>query len=310
MAWFEKKVSHPLAVATLDQVLSKKSKVDEELRRARIVLITSQEIDALGEGETIWLAREAMDQVLSKLARLVRKLRDVGCRTIVVTADHGYLFGEEVDDGMKIPPPGGQTADLHRRVWLGRGGTSDPAYLRTSLAALGESGDLDIAVPWGLGVFRVQGGAQAYFHGGMSPQEIAIPVMVLRPSGIAETALGAIRWTIKPGSKKISTRFFVVTIEGEAGLLEIAPPTVRVEVRAGNTTLSTPVSAAYGFDEATGNVRLALQEGNASAIQPDAVTLMINHVPSEKTVSVHLFDAVTGRELEHLDGVPISIQEY
>jgi hypothetical protein len=36
---------------------------------------------------------------------------------------------------MKIDAPGGDTADLHRRVWVGVGGTAELSYLRTSLGS-------------------------------------------------------------------------------------------------------------------------------------------------------------------------------
>ena len=62
-----------------------------------------------------------MDGVLNDLRRGVRVLADLGVKTIVLAADHGHLFADEIGDDMKIEAPGGETADLHRRVWVGRG---------------------------------------------------------------------------------------------------------------------------------------------------------------------------------------------
>ena len=61
-----------------------------------------------------------MDGVLNDLRRGVRILADHGIKTIVLAADHGHLFADEIGDDMKIEAPGGKTADLHRRVWVGR----------------------------------------------------------------------------------------------------------------------------------------------------------------------------------------------
>ncbi len=83
-----------------------------------------------------------------------RVLADHGIKRIVLAADHGHLFGEEIGEDMKIEAPGGETADLHRRVWVGVGGTSEPSYLRTSLKALGVESDLDLATPWTLACFK------------------------------------------------------------------------------------------------------------------------------------------------------------
>ena len=125
--------------------------------RADLILITSQEIDELGEADNIAQARRQMDGVLNDLRRGVPVLADLGIKTIVLAADHGHLFADEIGEDMKIEAPGGETADLHRRVWVGVGGTSEPSYLRTSLTSLGVESDLDIATPWTLRLLQVEG---------------------------------------------------------------------------------------------------------------------------------------------------------
>ncbi len=170
----------PVFDAKLDDLLPKPPKrIKDGVQGAQLVLITSQEIDELCEGDNITQARRQMDGVLHDLRRGFRVLADLGVKTIVVAADHGHLFGEEIGDDMKIEAPGGETADLHRRVWLGVGGTSEPSYLRTSLSSLGVESDLDLATPWTFACFKSKGGARAYFHGGLSPQELIIPVMTM-----------------------------------------------------------------------------------------------------------------------------------
>ncbi|MDX6575589.1 MAG: hypothetical protein QOE96_1542, partial [Blastocatellia bacterium] len=103
-----------------------------------------------------------------------------------------------------------------------------------------------------------QGGAKAYFHGGLSPQELLIPVMMLTPAKHApSTATAEMEWTLVPGSKKISTRFFSAQIIGKSKtLLHVAPQKVRIEVRMKSVLLSVPVSSSYGFEEATGMFNL------------------------------------------------------
>ena len=99
---------------------------------------------------------------------------------------------------------------------------------------------------------QVKGGARAYFHGGLSLQELVIPVIKIRPRGITEpSAHGEIKWELVAGSRKLSTRFLSVQIRGRAeSLLAIDPPRVRVEIREGTQILSVPVSASW-FEEAT-----------------------------------------------------------
>ena len=131
-------------------------------------------------------ARLQMDGVLTYLRRGVRILGDLGVKTIILAADHGHLFADEIGEDMKIDAPGGETADLHRRVWVGEGGTSEPSFLRTSLASLGVDSDFDIATPWTFACLQGRRAATSlYFHGGLSPQELIVPVVVLTPTAQA-----------------------------------------------------------------------------------------------------------------------------
>jgi hypothetical protein len=296
--------------AKLDDLLPKPSKkVRDSIREAELILITSQEIDELCEADNISQARRQMDGVLNDLRRGFRVLADLGIKRIVLAADHGHLFGEEIGEDMKIEAPGGDTADLHRRVWIGVGGTSEPSYLRTSLTALGVESDLDMATPWTLACFKSKGGARAYFHGGLSPQELIIPVAVMTTTAkaLSKPPTG-IQWKLMTGSKKLSTRFFSVQVSGQSsGLFTLEPPRVRVEVRAKGKCVSVPVSASYGFEQATGDVQLRPSAADARQIEPDTVTLMVDvDQIGQKTVNISLLDATSGAELDSIDKIEVT----
>jgi hypothetical protein len=300
----------PVVDAKLDDLLPKPTKkLKDAIGAAELVLITSQEIDELCEADNITQARRQMDGVLNDLRRGFRVLADLGVKTIVLAADHGHLFGEEVGDDMKIEAPGGDTADLHRRVWVGVGGTSEPSYLRTPLKALGVESELDLATPYTFACFKSKGGARAYFHGGLSPQEVIIPVVVMVPTAQAFSGPPTgIKWTLGTGSKKLTTRFYSVQVAGEGtGLFGLEPPKVRVEVRAKGKCVSTPVSASYGFEEATGDVQLRASASDSKQIEPDTVTLMVEvEEIGQKTVSVSLLDSASGTELASLDKIEVT----
>ncbi|GJD17833.1 hypothetical protein RIVM261_027890 [Rivularia sp. IAM M-261] len=298
-------------VTKLGDLLPKPNKKEREgIQKADLILVTSQEIDAIGEGDNIRLARRTMDEILNELKKAFRVLGELGVETIIVTADHGYLFGEELTDDMKIDSPGGDTADLHRRVWVGKGGKADPAYLRANLSDFGLGGDLEIATPWNFSCFKVRGGTEAYFHGGLSPQELIIPVVTLTPKQkIAVGITSDINWTLEPGSPKISTRFFSVKIKGDSnGLFELVPPKIRVEVRVKKDCISQPATASYGFEEATGDVQLHSSTDNNRSIESNTVALVIiKDQPAKTLASVHLLDAVLGAELARIPKIEIAI---
>lgn len=111
--------------AKLDDLLPKPSKkVKDGIQANQLILITSQEIDELGEADNMAQARLQIDGVLSHLRRGVRVLADHGIKTIVLVADHGHLFADEISEDMKIEAPGGKVEDLHRRVWVGVGNSN------------------------------------------------------------------------------------------------------------------------------------------------------------------------------------------
>ncbi|MBN1458235.1 MAG: PglZ domain-containing protein [Armatimonadetes bacterium] len=312
LQYLAEKAGVPVIDCTLEELLPQpKRPLKQRIAEAQLVVVTSQEIDSLCEGENVSLARQVMDTLLERLLRGCRVLRNLGAQLIVVVADHGFLFGEEIGSDMKIEAPGGQTVDLHRRVWVGKGGAAEPACMRTPLAALGVQSDLDICVPWSLAAFKVKGGAGAYFHGGMSPQELVIPVLALRPRTKVAPVAGDITWQLIPGSAKISTRFISVQVTGvAAGLLEPVAPKVRVEVRVSGKPISKAVSASYGFEEATGAVQLKLADvpaGESRPVEGNTVALMIIGETTAATANIVLVDDVTGVELAKYEGIELAI---
>jgi PglZ domain len=286
----------------LEALVPAKRNTREAIQAAKFVLVTSQEIDLLGEGDSIAQAREFMDSALGKLARAFRVLVDLGVQRIVVAADHGYIFAEELDTPLSVPAPGGQTADLHRRVWIGKGGHAHENVLRVSARELNLGGDLELATPFGLAGFSA-GGGRGYLHGGLSLQELIIPVLVIRPAAAAAPVVSAqIEWSLTPGSAKLATRFFSVTIGGKAvGMFELVPPRVRVEIRARNRSVSLPVTASYGFQEATGEIELRRKSDEPNELEPNTVALRIIGEIDQKAVSVLLIDSRTDQTLKKLE---------
>ena len=236
-------------------------------------------------------------------------LVEMGVERIVLTADHGHLFADELGEDMKIDAPGGETVDLHRRVWVGHGGNADDAFLRVPLSSLEMQSEFDLATPWTFACFKSKGGAKAYFHGGLSLQELLVPVIILSPSSrLSSGPPVGIRWTIVPGSQRLTTRFFSVQITGvKSGMFEIVPPKVRVELRAKGKIISRAVSASYGFEEATGDVALCTDGSDSKRTAPNTVTLMITEETDQKSVGLYLLDAATGAELSRLEKIEVTI---
>ncbi|GAG35807.1 unnamed protein product, partial [marine sediment metagenome] len=123
LKYLEESLEKKLLVCKLSELIKPSKKRQNQIQETELVVVTSQEIDRWGEeGGNEEEVRVYMDEVLDKVRKAIRRLASLGIRHFVVAADHGHLFGETIESGMKMDPPGGKTAELHRRVWIGKGG--------------------------------------------------------------------------------------------------------------------------------------------------------------------------------------------
>jgi len=154
---------------------------------------------------------------------------------------------------MKIDPPeGGQVVDLHRRCWVGRGGSTPSSCVRLSAADLGYQGtDLDIVVPRGTGVFKA-GGSLSFHHGGLSLQELIIPVLSLELKGKrrARPERGRDLVALESVPKEITNLIFSLSIRRTELALEPLQVRLVVEgkVEDKETTVGQAVFAVRGWD--------------------------------------------------------------
>ncbi len=164
----------------LDNVLShSNAQLQKRVAGSPLVIVRSVEIDAMGEGGNTYLARQVMDTAINNVARAIKRLAVLGIARFVVVADHGHLFIHPRDESQRIEKPGGHQVTLHRRCWAGRGGSTPASTVRISANQVGYDSDLDFVFPTNNAVFK-SGGDLAYYHGGLSMQELLIPVLSLR----------------------------------------------------------------------------------------------------------------------------------
>jgi len=259
------------------------------VKGADLVLVRSQEIDAAGESgllNTAWPQFEATKQ---DLANAVAKLGQVGIRRVVITADHGFLaLSQSVGDPRTIDAPIGGDGELHRRCWVGKGGTTAEGTERVPLVTLGVRSDLDVIVPKGLAVFKAGGGKQ-FFHGGLSPQELLIPVIVVDLEAAQEPQKLDLEVTIAGG--RITTGVFAATVAFHGDLFTNTV-TFRVVARGGLD--SEPVARVVsgdGYDPESGSVTI-------TADHPTVLTFQVtSNLERNTQVEVQVLDARTGRRL-------------
>jgi hypothetical protein len=238
----------------LDELLGlQRSKLAKKIDGLQVVVVRSQELDHAGEAGFSVQARQVMDTVIDNLARAIRRLAAAGIEQAVVSADHGHLFASDRDESMRIDPPGGETVELHRRCWIGRGGNTPAGCLRVSAAALGYASDLEFVFPKGCGVFRA-GGDLAFHHGGASLQELVIPVLTVR-TPVRETtrpAAGSVSVTGLPDA--VTNRIFSVALHGD--LLSAEQLVLPLLISEGRQVGRAGMAADAQLDRTTGCVQL------------------------------------------------------
>lgn len=272
---------------TLDDALSGNTKsLQKRIGAAKIILIRSTEIDAAGENTGTVSARRIMERVIEDIARCLQRLASAGIENVVITADHGHLFfASDRAASMRVDAPGGDTADLHRRCWTGKGGATPAGSIRIPGSKLGYATDLDVVLPASTSVFK-SGGDLAYHHGGASLQELVIPVIKTRLRTTAEVRAEKNAVTVDHDFDAITNRIFSVKIElgGAAKNLFEQARRVRPVVVSGERQVATAGVAVGGTLE---NGCLLLEPGT-----PATVGFILTDDTVE-TVRIQVLDADT-----------------
>ena len=262
-----------------------RSKLTNRIGGHDLIVVRSQEIDAFGEGGFSYQARSVMDTAINDLARAVRRLAGIGISRTVIASDHGHLFAaEDRDDSMRIDAPGGDRVELHRRCWIGRGGTTPSGCERIGARDLGNDTDLEIVFPASCGVFRA-GGDLSFHHGGPTLQEMVIPVITVRSTTPALEGGRAAELAIGDVPSAITNRIFSVKLSYASMLGTDAPvmPTLMSNGRQvgwvgmalgadlqpdGSVALAAGTEATVGFmldDDSVESIRIVVLDPSTDA---------------------------------------------
>ncbi len=160
--------------------LSTKGDARALLRDHDVVFIYHDVIDMRSHGLQVEQTSAAnVANALDELMQLLRKIYSANGYNMLVTADHGFLFQQAgIDAGDDVALPAA-TDWLHkdRRFALGRGIAESSTVKVFTAKQLGLEGDWQAAFPLSLGRFPLQGAGKRFLHGGLSLQEVIVPVL-------------------------------------------------------------------------------------------------------------------------------------
>jgi hypothetical protein len=287
----------------LDEVLSLGPKaLKARVGAASLVCIHSTDIDGAGENAiTTASARRIMDNVIGDLARCLKNLAAAGIEDAVITSDHGHLFfAGDRPASMRMEAPGGETVDLHRRCWFGRGGTTPAGAVRVSGARLGYDTDLEFVFPISTAVFKA-GGDLAFHHGGPSLQEMIVPVLAVKAKRRKVEAVKTSPVTVTYDFDAITNRIFTIKVE----------LTGRAKGLFDEGLLVRPVVLAKGHEVALAALAVGGELSNGRLmLQPQTQVTVGFQLTNDEvdSVEIQIVDATTDAILYASDGtIPVKL---
>ncbi len=149
-----------------------------------LVYIYHNRIDKIGDKrESEGDAFKAVNDSLPELVRLVKKLSAANVSNILVTADHGFIYQNQVIDESDFSggeAEGEQILYRDRRFVLGKGLLESSSLCKFKSDSLGLAGDMEVLVPKSINRLRLRGSGSRFVHGGASLQEVVIPLLKIK----------------------------------------------------------------------------------------------------------------------------------
>lgn len=159
----------------------KRTDYKEAFDGKKLIYIYHNVIDAVGDKPlTEREVFDAVEKAFEDLVLLVKNLvNHLSATNIIITADHGFIYRRspltEVD---KIGKHDIEAIDIGRRYMLAETAAEADDTLSISMNyLLGEETNLRVIVPKGVIRYKIQGSGANYVHGGVSLQEIIVPVI-------------------------------------------------------------------------------------------------------------------------------------
>jgi len=223
-----------------DEILAKnKEEVRVLVRDHEVIYIYHDRIDKTGHSrDTERKAFQAAEDAMEEVVRLVTKLTSANASNVVITADHGFLYQDEVaESDFSQAEVSGDIWGTDRRFVVGRNLAVEGAAKLYSAESLGLDGDFQVAIPKSINRFRKSGSGTRFLHGGSTLQEILVPVLQVKKR--RETDVSAVNVDIMPTTTSIIStgQLSVAFYQSEPVSEKVQARKLRVGIYAGDGEL-------------------------------------------------------------------------
>ncbi|HIE13959.1 TPA: PglZ domain-containing protein [Candidatus Bathyarchaeota archaeon] len=141
------------------------------------IIVMDRDIDIAGT-YLLEISPRLFQELILRLTDSIKKLHKAGLRTVIVTTDHGFLLipkGYSVDIVEEIKAQ--SNVDKKRRYAVGKP-PYNPSLVCFKFDQIGFEGEGVVAFPRGLTCLSMPGPVPIFLHGGISPQENCISVII------------------------------------------------------------------------------------------------------------------------------------
>jgi hypothetical protein len=226
------------------------------MRDHEVIYIFHNVIDNTGDKpRTEAKTFDAVEQAFDELELIIKKVANINGSNMLLTADHGFLFQQDDvrDDDMTPLPQASVWTYQDRRFAIGRDIAEVPAVKVFSAMALGVVGDWSVAFPVSLRRMPLQGSGKRYVHGGISLQEVVIPVVKIHKARNDDTAKVEVELTHVPA--KITTGQISISLfQDRPALDKTLPRTLRIGLYSKDDKLLSEVKT-HTFDSSQEEAR-------------------------------------------------------
>ena len=155
------------------------SELRERAKGKELVYIYHDSIDSSGHDSLGVDVFNGCEEAFQEISEIITTITNWNFTKFIITADHGFIYRRgKIEEYDKIDTVDGFIQQ--RRYALNDKSFELTRSIEMSLDYLDDSNSgLYVSVPDSAGVFKIQGVGSNYVHGGLSPQEIVVPVLTV-----------------------------------------------------------------------------------------------------------------------------------
>jgi uncharacterized protein (TIGR02687 family) len=213
------------------------------MRDNDVIYIFHNAIDKVGDDfNTEAKTFDAVEQAFEELESLIKKVANINGSNMLLTADHGFLFQQDdLHEGDMTPLPVAESwTTRNRRFALGKGIIRESAVKVFDAESLGLSGDWSAAFPLSLRRMPLQGSGKRYVHGGISLQEIVVPVVRIHKARSNDTTKVDVEFTHVP-AKITTSQVSIALFQDRPAVDKVLPRTLRIGLYSNDDTILSEV---------------------------------------------------------------------